>query len=75
MTTQTAAADHSGFTPRFGHRLVLAAILGLAAGLRLAHLDTVPPGLWFDEALNGQDAYAAWMKGDFKLVYPDEFPR
>ena len=59
--------------------LALGGILLLAGGLRLARLDSVPPGLWFDEALNGQDAARVWAPpeqgGGFKLVYPDEFPR
>jgi len=60
----------------FWSLLALGLILCLAAGLRLARLGEAPPGLWFDEALNGQDALAVWQPGGhFKLVYPDVFPR
>lgn len=66
--------------PRSGRRawslLALGLILCVGAALRLTNLSTVPPGLWFDEALNAQDAMAVWQPGGhFKLVYPDEFPR
>lgn len=58
------------------HWLVLAAILTAAALLRLPGLDRVPPGLWYDEALNGQDALEIWHAGGgFRLLYPDVFPR
>lgn len=55
------------------------AALGLAwflgGWLRFAALDAVPPGLWFDEALNARDARDVVRGGGLKLVYPDEFPR
>jgi hypothetical protein len=35
--------------------LVLAGIILLAAALRLWRLPTLPPGLWYDEAVNGVD--------------------
>lgn len=53
----------------------LTATFALAAGLRLPYLDLAPPGMWFDEALNGQDALAAAVTGRFRLVYTDVFPR
>ena len=58
--------------------LLLALALILCAGgcLRLFNLNGLPPGLWFDEALNGQDAAAVWSGPEgFRLVYPDVFPR
>lgn len=55
--------------------LILAAIVFVAAGLRLYRIDTVPPGLWFDEALNVADARAVAQGGGLKLVYADVFPR
>lgn len=53
----------------------LTATVAMALALRLPHLETVPPGLWFDEALNAQDALQAAVTGDFKLIYADVFPR
>lgn len=38
------------------HHAALLAVLALAAGLRLYRLDALPPGLWFDAAVNGVDA-------------------
>ena len=35
--------------------LALAGIVLLGAGLRLWHLSTLPPGLFYDEAVNGVD--------------------
>ncbi len=36
----------------------------------------VPPGLWSDEALNAQDAWAVWQPGGhFRIVYAELFPR
>lgn len=40
----------------FWPRLLLLAVILLAAGLRLWHLPGLPPGLYFDEAFNGLDA-------------------
>ncbi len=56
--------------------VVLGAILVAAALLRLPALGEVPPGLWFDEALNAQDAWAVWQPGGgLRWVYADVFPR
>lgn len=53
----------------------LTALMAVGAALRLAHLDSVPPGLWFDEALNLQDATTAAVTGHFRMVYTEVFPR
>lgn len=56
--------------------LTLGAILIVAALLRAPALGHIPPGLWSDEALNAQDAWAVWQPGGhFKIVYADLFPR
>jgi 4-amino-4-deoxy-L-arabinose transferase-like glycosyltransferase len=49
------------------HHLILAAILLIAAFLRVYKLDTVPPGLWPDEALNGTQA----IEEPFKIFYTE----
>ena len=55
---------------------ILALILAVAAGLRWWNISAIPPGLWFDEALNGLDAWSVWQPGGgFQLVYPEVFPR
>lgn len=59
--------------------LWLALIVLTGAALRLARLDGVPPGLWFDEGLNAQDV--ARTLGEFgpQMIYTGEwapaFPR
>lgn len=45
------------------HRLVLAAILILAALFRLPLLSEVPPGFYVDEASTGYDAYSILLTG------------
>ena len=54
--------------------IAAAVVLG-ALVLRIVALDTIPPGLWFDEALNGRDAWRAAAHGEWHLLYPDVFPR
>ncbi|NLD74343.1 MAG: hypothetical protein GX649_16700, partial [Chloroflexi bacterium] len=48
---------------------LLAAITLLAAALRLAALDRLPPGLYHDEAYNGLDALGV-LRGDTPLFFP-----
>lgn len=52
----------SSFKSRAWGWVLLAVILCLALGLRVWHLDRVPPGLTHDEASNGHDA-AAVLQG------------
>ena len=42
----------------------------IAAFFRLYRLETVPPGLWYDEAVDGIDALLALDSGDFRVFYP-----
>ena len=80
------AAPHSPLPSPADHHAAAAwtrarrlALLGLillgAALLRFPALDRVPPGLWFDEALNAEDVLAVWNGGGFRMVYADVFPR
>ncbi|MDP3953711.1 MAG: glycosyltransferase family 39 protein [bacterium] len=46
-------------------------ILVVAAALRFASIDSVPPGLYPDEAMNGNNALEALRTGDFKVFYPE----
>src|SRR3989344_915690 len=46
-------------------------ILALAAFLRLWQLPTVPPGLYPDEAANGNNAVEALHTGNFSAFYPE----
>lgn len=51
--------------------LIFLVILGIAAFFRLYQLDKFPPGLYPDEAMNGNNALEALDTGDFKLFYPE----
>lgn len=51
--------------------LGLAGILIIATFLRFYHLTTVPPGLYPDEAINGNNAAAAAATGHYQAFYPE----
>ncbi len=50
---------------------LLLLIIGIAAFLRLWGLPSVPPGLYPDEAMNGNNALEALATGDSKVFYPE----
>ena len=58
---------------RRGVIIVLAClgIFGAALTVRVYDLERTPPGVYFDEALNGVDASKAIDSGDYHLWYPD----
>ena len=47
------------------------AILVIASFFRLWHLDSIPPGLYPDEAMNGVNALEAIDTGKYKVFYPE----
>lgn len=51
--------------------IILLIILAIAGFFRLYNLDIAPPGLYPDEAINGNNALEALDTGDYKLFYPD----
>ncbi|MBI4359198.1 MAG: glycosyltransferase family 39 protein [Candidatus Nealsonbacteria bacterium] len=51
--------------------ILLLFILLLAGFLRFWQLDSIPPGLYPDVAINGNDALSAWEGRDFKVFYPE----
>lgn len=51
--------------------LVLFLILLTAFVFRFQHIQSTPPGLYPDEAMNGNDAIQALETGNYKLFYPD----
>lgn len=51
--------------------ILLFAILALAAFFRLYQITTIPPGLYPDEAMNGNNALEAIETGDYKIFYPE----
>jgi len=50
---------------------ILFIILIIAAFLRLYNITGVPPGLYPDEAMNGNNALEALSTGNFKVFYPE----
>ena len=51
--------------------LLLIVIFVIAAFFRLWQLSSIPPGLYPDVAINGNDVLASLKSGDFKVFYPD----
>ncbi|MBI4114218.1 MAG: glycosyltransferase family 39 protein, partial [Candidatus Niyogibacteria bacterium] len=51
--------------------LIVLLIIGIAAFFRLFALGTVPPGLYPDEAMNGNNALEALRTHDFKTFYQE----
>ena len=49
----------------------LLGILALGAFFRLHRLETVPPGIYPDEAKNANDAVETLQTGDYELFYPE----
>ncbi len=55
--------------------LLLVAILLLALFLRSYHIESIPAGLYPDEATNATDALHAIETGDYRLFYPNNYGR
>ena len=51
--------------------IFLLVILAIAAFFRLWQLDSVPPGLYPDVAINGNEAINSLKTGNFKVFYPE----
>jgi len=67
---ETPAAVAAWRLPPWLEALAVAAILVMAAGLRLYALESAPPGLWFDEGLAGLNALTI-LHIDSWRVYSD----
>ena len=50
---------------------ILILIIALAIFFRFYQLDSFPPGLYPDEAMNGNNALVALETGSFKMFYPE----
>jgi 4-amino-4-deoxy-L-arabinose transferase-like glycosyltransferase len=50
--------------------LLLLLIMGVAAFLRLYQITALPPGLFADEAMNGNDGLESIETGHFRVFYP-----
>lgn len=51
--------------------IFLVLVLALAAVFRIYQIQTVPPGLYPDEAINGNDALTSLQTNTFKVFYPE----
>lgn len=51
--------------------IILFIILIIASFFRLSNIKTIPPGLYPDEAINGNNALTALETGKFKVFYPE----
>lgn len=55
----------------FKRWFIVLLILMVATVFRFQHIGSVPPGLYPDEAMNGNNALEALATGDFKVFYPE----
>ncbi len=55
--------------------MALLSIMLFAFAIRSYHIDSIPAGIYPDEAMNGTDAIEAIESGDFKLFYPNNYGR
>src|SRR3989344_3790498 len=55
--------------------ILILSVLIIASFLRLYNLTELPPGLYPDEAMNGNNAQEALDSGNFKVFYPENFGR
>jgi 4-amino-4-deoxy-L-arabinose transferase-like glycosyltransferase len=53
------------------HAILVVVVIALAAFFRLAWIGGTPPGLYPDEAMNGNNALEAISTGDYKIFYPE----
>jgi 4-amino-4-deoxy-L-arabinose transferase-like glycosyltransferase len=51
--------------------VALIALIAIAAFFRLAFIHTTPPGLYPDEAMNGNNALESIETGEYKIFYPE----
>ncbi|NTU66527.1 MAG: phospholipid carrier-dependent glycosyltransferase [Candidatus Moranbacteria bacterium] len=56
-------------------RALILLILASGIFIRFWRLDSVPPGIQYDEAFNGINAIQALETGHFKMFYPENFGR
>lgn len=53
------------------HVIFVVIVIALSAFFRLAWIREIPPGLYPDEAMNGNNALEAIATGDYKVFYPE----
>jgi len=50
---------------------ILLLIIALAIFFRFFQLDSIPKGLYHDEAINGNDAFFSLRSGNYRIFYPE----
>jgi hypothetical protein len=70
-----AAASIDTPTTHRGFLLALLVIVTVAAGIRFHRLDSIPPGLFPDVAMNGDDAIEAIRNSGLRVFYPANYGR
>jgi len=68
MSMSRKATSFVAEHPSFWHWVALSATMAIALAVRLWHLDTLPPGLYRDEATNGLDALRV-IAGEHPLYF------
>lgn len=58
-------------TDKYKQALIFFAIIAVAVFFRFYRLESIPPGLYPDVAINGNDAINSLKTGQFKLFYPE----
>ncbi len=59
------------FFAKYKNLILLLIVLIAASFFRLWQLDSVPPGLYPDVAIYGNDGFYSFKTGDFKIFYPE----
>ena len=59
------------FIKNHKYKIAFATILIIAAIFRFYKITELPPGLYPDEAMNGNNAIEAFTTGDYKIFYPE----
>ena len=57
--------------PKKTYFFLLFLILALAAFFRIWQIESLPPAVYPDEAMNGNDAISAVQTGDYQVFYPE----
>lgn len=57
------------FKKNTSHILLLSTLIFIAFFVRILWINTIPAGIYPDEAMNGVDALTAWQEKDFQLFY------
>lgn len=63
------------FSKRISISVVIVLLLALSFFVRFWHINTLPAGLWIDEAVNAADALTANESGEYQWFYTNNYGR